>query len=247
MYHQVKTQGFLSHFVKCFWKYAYNGGQPIPYTIIPDGCFDLIIEFQQDQLTKVKLTGVWTQPVDITILPQTKMFALRFKLLAADYLLRYNIKPILNTSVSLPFDFWGIDQMQFDDFDFAVSTMSSRLNLALKQFQNIDTRKLKLFEASYSGEVQSVGAVADEVHWNSRQINRYFQDRFGFPLKTFLSIIRAHGTYREIAKGNLHPTPKYFDQSHFVKEIKKYTGVTPHELHKFKNDRFLQLSTIKPD
>ncbi|WP_435523659.1 hypothetical protein [Chryseobacterium indoltheticum] len=30
------------------------------------------------------------------------------------------------------------------------------------------------------------------------------------------------------------------DQSHFIKEIKQLSGVSPKELHKSENDRFLQ-------
>jgi AraC-like DNA-binding protein len=40
------------------------------------------------------------------------------------------------------------------------------------------------------------------------------------------------------------PQEDYFDQAHFIKEIKKYTGTTPKELHKNENVRFLQLSTV---
>lgn len=35
----------------------------------------------------------------------------------------------------------------------------------------------------------------------------------------------------------------YFDQAHFIKEIKKYTEKTPRELSKNENVRFLQLAT----
>ena len=46
---------------------------------------------------------------------------------------------------------------------------------------------------------------------------------------------------------HLSPQTDYFDQAHFIKEIKKYTGTTPKELHKNKNDRFLQLSNTEQE
>ena len=64
-------------------------------------------------------------------------------------------------------------------------------------------------------------------------------------MKDYLNIMRCNQTYKDISKNRLTPQSNYFDQSHFIKEIKKYTGATPSELKKNKNDRFLQLSTIK--
>ena len=51
----------------------------------------------------------------------------------------------------------------------------------------------------------------------------------------------------DISKGLLYPQKDFFDQAHFIKEVKKYTGTTPKELYKNKNDRFLQLSRISSE
>jgi AraC-like DNA-binding protein len=67
---------------------------------------------------------------------------------------------------------------------------------------------------------------------------------FGLSLKEYLNIIRSNQTFKDIANKKLAPQNKYFDQSHFIKEIKRYTGVTPTELSRNENDRFLQLLTI---
>ena len=49
---------------------------------------------------------------------------------------------------------------------------------------------------------------------------------------------------KHFKKGQLYPEQKYFDQSHFIKDLKKYTGNNPTELFENKNDRFLQLTTM---
>jgi hypothetical protein len=41
-----------------------------------------------------------------------------------------------------------------------------------------------------------------------------------------------------IKEGKLFPQLNYYDQSHFIKEIKKFSGVSPKELFKNQNDRF---------
>ncbi|HWV29535.1 MAG TPA: hypothetical protein VN038_07775, partial [Dyadobacter sp.] len=47
-------------------------------------------------------------------------------------------------------------------------------------------------------------------------------------------------------EGRLFPDENYADQSHFIREIKKYAGVVPKELERNKNDRFIQFSTLPP-
>src|SRR5688500_16365287 len=96
-YREIKPNGFLSNFVQCFWEYENTKGA-IEHTILPDGYFDLIVEFENGILTTVKLTGVWTKPVNVTIPKATKIVAVRFKLLAAEYLFQQEIKSILDTT-----------------------------------------------------------------------------------------------------------------------------------------------------
>jgi len=88
-----------------------------------------------------------------------------------------------------------------------------------------------------------VEELSNKVFWNSRQINRYFSSKFGLSLKTYANILRCSKSFREIEKGKFSPDLNFYDQSHFIKEIKKHSGSNPKELHQNKNDRFLQFST----
>lgn len=242
-YREIKPNGFLSHFVQCFWYYE-TTNTALQHTILPDGYFDLIAEFENQTLTTLKLTGIWTKPKDVQIPKNTTFFAIRFKLLALEYIFRKEIKSILNSIVPLPFSFWNIDQYKTNEFEKFASDISKHLENSIKHLNPIDSRKLKLFNFVYQQKMKSVAEISNQVFWSSRQINRYFQTQFGITLKEFLNIVRCNATYQEISNGNLNPNLDYFDQAHFIKEIKKYTGVTPKELNQNKNDRFLQLSTI---
>ena len=60
-----------------------------------------------------------------------------------------------------------------------------------------------------------------------------------------MNIQRGFNTYFDINQGNLAlQLNKYYDQSHFIKEIKKHTGVSPKELFKNKNKTFKQVRNI---
>ncbi len=243
-YKESKPKGFLENFIQCFWYYK-TSEKGIQHTILPDGYFDLIAEFEDDVLSLVQLTGIWTSPKHLNIPKNKTYIAIRFKLLAAEYLFQRELKSILDTSLSLPFEFWNIDSYQSNEFEKFVSNTTSRIENSLKHWKEIDNRKLRLFDLVYQQQVKTVAEVSEKVSWSSRQINRYFNAQFGFSLKEFLNIVRFKSSYKHISKGLLYPENEYFDQSHFIKEVKKYSGVTPKELHKNKNDRFLQLATIK--
>ena len=242
-YREIEPNGFLNNFVKCFWYYE-TTDKEIQHTILPDGYFDLIAEFENETLTTVKLTGIWTKPKDIQIPNNTKFFAIRFKLIAIEYIFQKEIKSILDSIVNLPFSFWSIDKYKSNEFEKFVSEITSNLDTSIKHLKQIDSRKLKLFDSVYEQKTKTVAEISSTVFWSSRQINRYFQTQFGITLKEFLNIVRCNATYEEISNGNLNPNSDYFDQAHFIKEIRKYTGATPKVLNQNKNDRFLQLSKM---
>lgn len=241
-YNEVKPSGFLTNFIESLWEYETFETDCV-HTIIPDGCFDLIAEFENGILKVVKLTGVWTNPVIVKIPKSTKIFAIRFKLLAAEYLFQQELKSILNTAKDLPLTFWDINLYQGHDLQKFASEISNRIENSIKHSKAIDNRKLKLFELAYKKQSLSVKELSESIFWSSRQINCYFDQQFGFPLKTFLNIVRCYTSYKEISLGNLFPKGNYFDQAHFIKEIKKHTSATPGELFKNENGRFLQLAT----
>ena len=241
-YREIKPDGFLNHFVQCFWEYE-NEEIQYDHTILPDGYFDLIVEYENKILSRVKLTGVWTKPINVNIPKSTKILAVRFKLLAAEYLFSHEIKSILDSTKDLDFSFWEINSLYCDDFDSFVHFISNKINFAFLGPKEIDCRKTNLFQLIYQDKKLSVKELSEQIFWSSRQINRYFNQQFGFSLKTYLNIVRCNASYKNIAEGQLFPKENFFDQSHFIKEIKKYTGATPTELLHNKNDRFLQLNT----
>lgn len=243
-YEEIYATGALSNFVKYFWWYEHTG-EDIEYTILPDACFDLVVDFENNHLENIYLTGIWNQPVKLIVTKGATLLAVRFKIIAAEYLLKREIKSITNGMTILPKDYWNIHLTKSTEFEQFSLDLSAHMTSILNQQNDIDKRKLKLFKLIYSEQFQSVNELSEKTGWSSRQINRYFNEHFGFPLKTLLNIIRCNASYSDISKGNLYPEKTYTDQAHFIKEIKRYTANSPRQLKKNENDRFLQLSALK--
>lgn len=243
IYLENEITGELSHFVKCFWMSDSEEGEG-KHTVLPDGYFDLLYKFDGNSLFSVCLTGTWTKPIDVSFTKHTRFFGVRFKLIASEYIFRESIEKIVDTSTELPLNYWNIDQSIFGSIELFSAAMCKIIADYLPDYSAIDLRKFKLIQTLYDqkGDI-SVSSLAQQVGWSSRQINRWFNSQFGLSLKTFANILKCHAAYKHIAQGQLHPIKAYYDQAHFIKEVKRYTGVTPKELHENKNVRFLQLST----
>lgn len=243
-YEEVKVKSYLADFVKCFWT-SETSTQSVAHTILPDGYFDLVIEIRDGQIVTTKLTGIWTAPVDIKTAAHTKIMAVRFKPLATELLENINLRALLNSSIILPDSFSGLGTLSVNSFTDFCQQIENYLNHQLEQAKPVCSRKILLFQEIFNRKTFNVQKLADKSNMTSRQINRYFNAAYGLSLKTYLNIVRCRSTYRSIANNELYPKNDYFDQAHYIKEIKKYTGVTPSALSRNKNDRFLQLSTLK--
>ncbi|HVI46227.1 MAG TPA: AraC family transcriptional regulator, partial [Chitinophaga sp.] len=88
----------------------------------------------------------------------------------------------------------------------------------------------------------TVQELSDRVAWSRRQINRYFNEQFGISLKAYCNIFRFKASLQQIKEGRLFPELNFADQTHFIKEVKRFSGVSPKELAKNQNGRFILLS-----
>ncbi len=234
----------ISHFVHSFWMLKNNTGKDIPLTLLPNGMVDVTLMKINEANWEILVRGIDTMPGRVTIKAGTQLFSIGLKLLAVEYLLGNSIKDVLNIGKNISNHFW-----QFEDVD--MKSLKSFCNKASKKIktvstENIDSRKKKLFELIYSSHGSiTVKELSEKVYWSSRQINRYFNQQFGISLKTYCNILRFGNSFKHISEGKLFPEQNFTDQNHFIKEIKKYAGVTPKELSKNKDGRFIDITAIK--
>ena len=245
VYHQVAPLPLLKDFIRCYWWLDNATNQQLDYTILPDGCFDLILHFQNYKLERIVLTGLYAKKLDVQIAPNTQLLGIQFRLLAVDYLVQQPIAPFFNQEKALPLNFWDLASISFKNQLTTIQFFNQKCADLIKAKKKIDLRKVHLFQLLYQTKgSETITNYAQQVHWTSRQMNRYFKKRFGLSLKAYCNILKCTASFKHLKKGQLAPEYNYFDQSHFIKNLKKYTGNRPKDLYKNENDRFLQLSII---
>lgn len=243
IYKTVSPDISLIDFVKSFWMIKNLGPKEKRYTIFPDGHFDIILRSTVNKECIVSLTGLSLKEFECVLPGYTTFFAVSFKLPAAEYILKTSIESIVDNQKVLKNDFWNIKWESISNFDNFVEVLA--LSIEKESIRDIDKRKKELFSFLYSSNGSiSIENISNKVNWSSRQVNRYFSKWFGISLKAFCDILRYRASFEQLKEGNLYPEKNYFDQSHFIKDVKKYSGVTPKKISKNKNDRFIQLSTL---
>jgi AraC-like DNA-binding protein len=227
----------LHDFVYCFSSLQ-NFSNDHQAVIIPNGKIDLIFSITANNQLRVALLGLETKP-KYTNQEVNNFYSVSFNPIAIEYLFHDSIAELLNTGKILPRNFWDFSLQDLDNFSGFCNKVTDKISSLLPD--KIDERKQNLFELIFAsnGEI-SIAELSERIHWSQRQINRYFNQQFGLSVKAYCKILRFQASLPHIKKGKLSPQLNFSDQSHFIKEIKQFSGVSPKELHKNKNDRFLQ-------
>ncbi|SHK45040.1 helix-turn-helix domain-containing protein [Chryseobacterium polytrichastri] len=243
IYQSSQPDPSLQDVVESFWMLD-NPSESKNVILLPDGRIDLIFSQSTKEPFHIVLLGICTHPEQIVIAEKTKIFAVSFNLLAAEYILHTSVSELLNEAKSLPLDFWNFSANDLNDFEKFCQKASEKIQQEL-QSQKMDERKRKLFDLIYAEKgALTVKELSEKVIWSERQINRYFNQQFGISLKSYCGILRFRASFQHIKEGKLFPEQNFTDQSHFIKEIKKLSGFLPKELNQNKNDRFIQFSLL---
>jgi AraC-like DNA-binding protein len=243
-YKAIEPDKSLLDFVENIGMFHNKSDKAMEVVLIPDGRIDLFFMQSESDAFQVTLIGLENVPEQQVIPANAIAFKISFKPLGAEYLLQTSIADILNSARVLPKDFWNFTPNDLKDFDVFHKKASLKLQELLPT--RIEEKKRSLFELIYTsnGEIK-VKELSEKIAWSSREINRYFNKQFGLSLNAFCKILRFKASLEHIAKGRLFPELNFSDQNHFIKEIKKFSGVVPSELLKNKDDRFILLSVLK--
>lgn len=94
-----------------------------------------------------------------------------------------------------------------------------------------------------TGGMIRVSQLCDIYNITPRSLERHFMEEIGIPAKELLQVFRINRAIRMLAEepeanlAGLSYLSGYFDQSHFIKDIKKMTGISPGQLQATESGR----------
>ncbi|MFK8060112.1 MAG: DUF6597 domain-containing transcriptional factor [Polaribacter sp.] len=257
MNHKIfKPQQILDEWVKCYWTLESNfENTPIKNTIIPDGTMKLIFHYGDTYkhhpsnkesiiLPKCFLIGQLTKPYIVEPIGITGSFVVRFQPNGFLPFANFSMKEIQNTAVSIE-KLFGKDGVKIGEQILNANSTSERIELIetflldrLTDRKTIDNIVKSTIETILSAKGQfTVNELSKKNNINRRQLARKFSSSIGLSPKQLSKTIRIQNTLKTLLTKkvknltDLAYENEYFDQAHFIKDFKEFTGLTPKEFY----------------
>jgi AraC-like DNA-binding protein len=246
----------LTEFVKCYWTLeSAKENTPLKNTIVPDGTMKLIFHYGDTYrhhpynresiiLPKCFLIGQLTKPYVVEPIGITGSFVVRFHPNGFLPFSTIPIKEMENTAVPLD-KLFGKDGEEIGENILNANSTFERIDLIetfllkrLTDKQTIDNVVKSTVETILNANGQfSVYKHSLQNNINRRQLTRKFSTTIGLSPKQLSKTIRIQATLKKLLTNkvtsltDLAYENEYFDQAHFIKDFKEFTGLTPKEFY----------------
>jgi len=250
MYYEIRPGRELQRYIDAFWYVLSDSSKTVTSRIVPDGYSDII--FRHDYLTENRseftVAGQMTRERVVDIEAGQQYVGVRFKPGALFPILGSSMHEFTDENYSLDL----VDKKLFGNLigDMVnlkcpkdkITVLSNAIGreLALKDKTDPLVEYVSGMIISSGGNV-TAGEISRKSGYSIRHIQRLFKRNVGISPKMLGRIVR----FKKIDKIIKNSSPKnyhsaifdsgYFDQSHFIREYKTFTGVTPTEMSYFYN------------
>ncbi len=239
----------ISDLVDCYWFVDDPSRKPKKEKIVPDGCTEIIFHFGDPY--EINITGRWKRQSRVLFAGQirdhfylrntgrSKIFGIKLKPVAAARLFGGSMDRWTDRVVNLSTVAGKRSETLVRDVVSVVhpEELCTAANHALRKFTLRPSNNLTLIEQSVDLIVRQKGMVTVEelcvlCGMNERRLQRQFLSAVGVNPKLFARIIRFNNIFRLIREKNttwsdLAYWGGYYDQSHFIKNFKAFTGDEP--------------------
>ncbi len=246
----------LNSFIKCYWILeGLRTETSQKQTIVPDGCMEMIFHYgdlykQYNESGKSIIQprcfviGQLTRPLEIEPVRDTGIFAVRFHPQGFLPFTTIPIKEMENTAVPLAKMFGEKGQelekkilnadSTFDRIKFIEIFLLSKLTSNETVDRIIKSTVDTILTAN--GQIP-INDLSNQINISRRQLERKFSSAIGLSPKQLSKTIRLQATLKALINKKftnltvLANDCEYYDQAHFIKDFKEFTGITPKEFY----------------
>jgi AraC-like DNA-binding protein len=251
-YRTYATPEALIGFVRCFWTLdSPVAAMPVMQRIVPDGCMEMIFHYGDLYRQyaadgrfilqpRAFVFGQVTSALDIAPTGATGIFAVRFQPEGFLPLAMIPLRAMENRAVPLE-ELFGAAGRQLEKEVLETSHTPERIKavegflrdrLAAPEAIDRVVRSGISLLLEQNGHL-SVDALSRQLNINRRQLERRFAAVIGLSPKQLARIIRLQAALKILLSGqytsltSLAYEGDYYDQSHFIKDFKEFTGISP--------------------
>lgn len=202
-------------------------------------------------MPKVELLGQLTVPTRLSVKAGTVVLIARLYPFAATLFFRNSLLDFTNQSLDIDDILGNESQLLFEEMMTAgpleqqlavFDAFLMRRMLASKvRPEKVNLLRHLCNQLSLNEDQLSIRVLAAQTGLSERYLQKLFNDSIGLPPKTYFQIQRFNQSLslvrqKEVSLTSIAHHCGYFDQAHFIKEFRRFTGITPFEA------RHLQLS-----
>lgn len=223
----------IENYCMCIWtmKSKKISDKILLNNILPDACIDIVIDFVQNTIC---FAGFSKETIPFQLAKEIDYMGVRLKPSAFYSIFKIEASKIMDN----PIPFNEIEKEISLGKIFNSKDTNKRINclknyLLQKTKSKMEMTFIDVVEELYrSPKEQNVVSIAEKFGYHERQLYRLFKINYGVSPKTLLNILRLHLCLNLMLEENMDLVDisdlcGFYDQSHFIKEIKKYTGFSP--------------------
>jgi AraC-like DNA-binding protein len=250
-YYTIAPPASLQPYVRCFWVLEHTLGgneQSYVYRSIADGCVEIVFHYRAafDELITDGPSHNWLSGIHFQSNRfrrfETKesfgIFGAYIYPFAVPYF--FNVPSAETSNEMLDLNtFLGCDGRELEERIMIAADNQSRAKILAgfleKRLFKTDTKDRTIASSIryviHSAQNNSVIHLADKFNLSVRQFDRKFKEYAGFSPKTYLRLVRLtralkqHGCNKPL--GLIAQECGYYDQSHFIHDVKLFTGYHP--------------------
>jgi AraC-like DNA-binding protein len=242
----------LANYVECIWLLEGGGGQesPAPERLLPDGCVELILNFD-DPFREYKesgqcelqprrfLVGQMTQPVLVSPTGSVQLMGIRFAPGGTLPFFSFPQGELTNRIAPLA-DVAGLLDRELSERPYDARELPEKFchiqTLLLKRISAKAEKGASLRNAItrilHSGGQISVDKLANDLGISGRQLERRFLNEVGLGPKLLSRILRFQQVFRAVERADsnwaqIAADCGYFDQAHLIRDFRQFAGQTP--------------------
>lgn len=252
-YQEYIPSDALRNYVKCYYVFEADGRQIINDHAFATGCVEVMfnlhgaqweteVKGKYIQTSKMELWGQIVRPLPLRLAGKSVMLGIRFHPFGAALFLNDDVS-LLNDQVV---DLRSVMGTTLDELYHQLQEapnitgkvklletfLQNRLALFEKRKDKSTLVKMVMNELTRDDFFDNIDNVASRYGITSRYLQKIFLQYTGLTPKLFSKINRFQKSLVLIGKSDLSLTSiayqsGYFDQSHFIREFKLFTGNTP--------------------
>ncbi len=242
IYTKVKPTDKLTKHIDAYWYNTNNKRNIATVHIFPDGCSDIIFKYDDCISSRPELfvTGEMTKYRLVHIKPNQTYLGVRFKPVYIFPFLQTPMHELTDKDVPLELLQKKLFSCLLDETqeEYRVENKIHKMNniflRLLNSVENINSvLEYTIEKIILSKGMISIKDISIDSGYSIRQLQRLFKLQVGISPKIFSRIIRFKGIHAILQTQNSKDfldaalNAGYFDQSHFNREFKEFTGISP--------------------